>query len=79
MQVHLGANFLSSSWPKTSLQEGIYGSPHCAGVSGFSQIKEVLATSVKSQFPSVQSNPYVKMTYFGVAYFGVTFGSPSVS
>ena len=54
---------------KTSLGEGIYGSPQFL-LSTFSQIREppgrLLSPSVEPQMPSLQTHSYAKVSHFGL-------------
>ena len=56
---------------KTTLGEGIYGSPHFSGIFAFSQIREdlrmFLSASVDSHLPPAQNN-HARVAYFGEEY-----------
>lgn len=58
---------------KTSLGEGIYGSPLFSEVSAFIQEKEgsgrLISALIDSHLPLAQNNSYTNLVYFGMAYF----------
>lgn len=72
VQIYLGANFPSSSWPQGFLRRGnfsFFRSPHFSEVSAISQIRKpprrLLSASADSHFPLTQNSPNAKVAYLG--------------